>query len=56
MVSIEEILLLTHMNARQIRRWINGNTVHFAETSDGLLVVCLNGFLKSNQPNCIDSE
>lgn len=40
MVSLEEAARLTHVSTREIYRWINGNKVHFTETSYGVLV-CL---------------
>jgi len=46
MVSIEQTALLTHVSAREICHWIDGNKVHFTETSDGLLLVCLVGLGK----------
>jgi hypothetical protein len=46
MISIEETALLTHVSGREICRWIYGNRIHFTETSDGSLLVCLNGLRK----------
>lgn len=41
MVSADEAALLTCVSARTIYRWIEAKRVHFTETPDGLLMVCL---------------
>jgi hypothetical protein len=56
MISIEETVLLTHVSAREICCWINGNRIHFTETYDGLLLVCLNGLRKLKAIDGIDPE
>lgn len=41
MVSADEAALLTRMSARTLYRWIEAERIHFTETPDGLLMVCL---------------
>ena len=48
MVTPGEGALLTGVSARTIHRWVEDGGVHFAETTDGLLLVCQ----KSLAENC----
>ena len=40
MVTPGDGALLTGVSARTIHRWVEDGGVHFAETTDGLLLVC----------------
>ncbi len=41
MVSTDEAALLAHVSMRDIYRLVDAARIHFAETPDGLLRVCL---------------
>lgn len=41
MVAPEQAALVTHIPLRTIYRWIESSLVHFRETPNGLLLVCL---------------
>lgn len=56
MVSLEEAARLTHVSTREIYRWINSNRMHFTETSEGLLLVCLNELRKLKVIDGVDTE
>ena len=38
----DEAAILAHVSSRTIYRWVEAETIHFAETPDGLLLICLN--------------
>ena len=37
----DEAAELGHVSTRTIYRWIEAETLHFTETSEGLLMICL---------------
>jgi hypothetical protein len=55
MLNIDDTVRQTHINTRELCRWINSNRIHFTETSDGLLLVCLNGLRKLTSIDGIDT-
>jgi len=42
MVTPDEAAVLSRVSSRTIYRWVEGEKIHFAETQDGLLLICLN--------------
>jgi excisionase family DNA binding protein len=46
MLSAEEAAAVAGVTRRTIYRWVEAEKVHFVETSDGLLLLCLNSFRK----------
>lgn len=42
MVKVDEAAILAHVSSRSIYRWVETERVHFAETPEGLLLICLN--------------
>lgn len=49
MLSPDEAAALTGVGARTIYRWVEAGLVHFAETAEGSLLICLNS-LPSSRP------
>jgi hypothetical protein len=49
MVTVEEAVALTGVSSRVIYRRVDGAQVHFVETPDGLLLVCLNSIPQSGE-------
>jgi hypothetical protein len=45
MVSVDEAALLTRLSARAIYRQVEASQLHFMETADGLLLVCIKSLL-----------
>ena len=46
MVTPNEASRLTGISCREISRRVEAGRVHFSETTDGLLFVCINSFCK----------
>jgi hypothetical protein len=46
MITTEAAAVLSNVDTRTIYRRIEAGALHFAETSDGLALVCLNSLLK----------
>jgi len=46
MLMLEESVAVACVSSREIYRWVEAETVHFRETADGLLLICLNSLLK----------
>ena len=46
MITTEAAAILSNVDTRTIYRRIDAGALHFAETSDGLALVCLNSLLK----------
>jgi len=42
MCAPDDAAALAHVSTRTIYRWVEAGRVHFAETAEGLLLVCLN--------------
>ena len=42
MLSIDDAAILARVNSRTIFHWAESGVVHSTETSDGLLIICLN--------------
>lgn len=42
MVSADEAAIVACVSARVIYRWVETDRLHFAETAEGLVLVCLN--------------
>jgi hypothetical protein len=45
MLSIDEAAALARLSARAIYRRVEASQVHFMETEDGLLFICINSLL-----------
>jgi hypothetical protein len=48
MVTPDEAALLARVTSRTVYRWIEADKLHFAETSEGQLFVCLNSLLEQS--------
>ena len=46
MVSVDDAASIASLTARAVYRRVEAGKVHFSETTDGLLLVCLNSLLK----------
>ena len=46
MVSVDEAASIAGSTARAIYRQVETGQIHFSETTDGLLLICLNSLLK----------
>jgi hypothetical protein len=46
MITPVDAAVLARVSTRTIYRWIEAEKLHFTETPDGLLHVCLNAFLQ----------
>jgi len=44
LVAPDEAAIVTGMSTRTIYRWVEAGSIHFQETADGSLPVCLNSF------------
>lgn len=42
MISVDQAAILQQVNARTIFRWVDEGRLHYAETAQGLLRICLN--------------
>lgn len=42
MVTPDQAAIVAIVSSRTIYRWVEAKKVHFAETPDGLLLICLN--------------
>src|SRR5215470_3970445 len=45
MITPGEAVMLTHVSSRTIYRWVEADKIHYAETSEGLLLICLNSLI-----------
>jgi hypothetical protein len=46
MASVDEAAAIAQASARTIHHWVDEGRVHFRETDDGQLFICLNSLLK----------
>ncbi|MGB7922652.1 MAG: hypothetical protein WCF57_05350 [Pyrinomonadaceae bacterium] len=46
MVSADEAAAVAHASSRAIYRWIEDDTLHFIETPEGRLFICLNSITR----------
>jgi hypothetical protein len=46
LVTAEEAATVAGVSTRTIYRWVEAEKVHFTETPDGSLLICLNSLLK----------
>lgn len=42
MISVDQAAAVVHESARTIYQWVEAQRVHFTETPDGRLLICLN--------------
>ena len=42
MVSVDEAATVAHVSSRMIYRWVEDDQLHFTETPEGRLFICLN--------------
>lgn len=47
MLTLEEAVAVACVSSRVIYRWADAALVHFAETPEGLLLICFNSILRS---------
>jgi hypothetical protein len=45
MVTLDEASIIAGVNWRTINHWVEAGKVHFAETPEGLLQICLESLL-----------
>jgi len=51
MVTPDEAAALSRVSSLTIYRWLEAEKLHFIETSDGLLLICINSLFDSkHQP------
>ena len=50
MITPSEAVMLTRLSSCTIYRWVEAEKIHFAETSEGLLLICLNSLIRRHQP------
>ena len=50
MVKVDEAAIIARVSSRTIYRWVETEKIHFAETPEGLLLICLNS-LAGNKPS-----
>ena len=50
MLSADEAAIMARVSTRVIYQWIEADEIHFAETDDGLILICINS-LKSGGLN-----
>ena len=50
MLTLEEAVAVASVSSRVIHRWAEAAFVHFAETPEGLLLICFNSLLRSAVP------
>ena len=46
LISVEEAMAVSGAGSRTIHRWVEQGRVHFTETPNGFLVICLNSLPK----------
>ncbi|MEP7338425.1 MAG: hypothetical protein ABI977_11875 [Acidobacteriota bacterium] len=59
MLTSDEAAALTGSSLRTVFRWVESETVHFTETADGRLYVCLNSLPSATgikRPSQLNSE
>jgi hypothetical protein len=44
MLSADEAVILFRLSSRKIHRMVDEGKLHFTETPDGLLLICMNSF------------
>jgi hypothetical protein len=49
MLKPEEAAVLLSQSVRAIYRWVESDKLHFAETPDGLLLICVNSLLNTDR-------
>jgi hypothetical protein len=52
LIKPEEAAVLAGVSPRTIYRRVEAGFVHFAESPEGWLLICLSSLLESNQPRC----
>jgi hypothetical protein len=52
MITPDETAALCNVSTRTVYRWIETGTVHFSETADGMLLICLSSLaaISMNEP------
>ena len=48
MVTVEQAVIVTRRSSRELHSLIEAGQIHFAETAEGLVLICTNSLLKSN--------
>ncbi|HSB11683.1 MAG TPA: hypothetical protein VLM38_19495 [Blastocatellia bacterium] len=48
MLTLDKAMALTAASSREIHRRLEAGEVHFTETTDGFVLMCMNSLLKSN--------
>lgn len=51
MVSPQQAAVITGVTVRTINSWVEDNLVHFIETADGLLLVCVSSLSQRRRVN-----
>ena len=50
MVKVDDAATIARVSSRTMYRWVESDKVHFAETPEGLLLICLSS-LAGNRPS-----
>lgn len=48
MLTLEQVVTATRRSSRELHRLIEAGQLHFAETAEGIVLICINSLLKSN--------
>ena len=54
MVTPQQASAIAGVSVRAINRWVEGNTIHFIETADGLLLLCVNSLSLNGRAKTTD--
>src|SRR5713101_1264457 len=50
MVTPQQAAVIARVSVRVVNRWVEADDIHFMETPDGLLLVCLNSLRNEQVP------
>ena len=56
MVTPEAAAILCRVHALTVYRWVEAGVVHFAETDEGLLLICPNSLTASSPASAIEKR
>ena len=54
MVTPQQASAIARVSVRTINRWVEGNAIHFIETADGLLLLCVNSLSPNGSAKTTD--
>ena len=56
MVSPQQAAMIAGVTVRMINRWVESDMLHFLETGDGLLLLCVNSLAESGKHASISEQ